>query len=413
KSGRIGRIKLELSVKKGKTQGRIILPSSMNKIETAIIAATLESVNRVGPCDCKISLESLDDVRQKKRNAISKRAAEIMKNWEIQSKQAVDDLSAKVEKDSKRGKIVEFGPEKLPAGSGIYQDHEIIVVEGRADIINLLNMRIENTIAIQGTKVPSTIKNLGKSRELTALLDGDRGGDLILKELALMTRIDFVARAPFKKEIEDLSHREVQDALKNKTKLLDSKFLTENNTVRQFLENERGSFKTTKRESTPKDSKNGRSRLSKFKQKVSGRGDKGRSTDRDDRKDPKDRDRSDFKKRSSGRFGKRTQDRGRSYERHKIEVPDPLIEIVETTKTTLKAVLIGKSHKPIITVKNSEVYETLKITEGVESLVLDGVITQRLLDEADAKSVKFVIGALLGNIKERPKNISYTTFNRI
>jgi hypothetical protein len=41
RTGRIGRIEIDMSSKKGKTAGRITIPSTLDKTATSIIAATI------------------------------------------------------------------------------------------------------------------------------------------------------------------------------------------------------------------------------------------------------------------------------------------------------------------------------------------------------------------------------------
>ncbi|MCK5700840.1 MAG: toprim domain-containing protein, partial [Cyclobacteriaceae bacterium] len=188
----------------------------MSKVQTAIVAAMLESVDRIGPTTCVITLDRIADVRKEKKDKIAARAAEIMKGWNIEQGEQVGDISTKVEKDARRGKVIKFGPDRLQAGPAISKSDKVIIVEGRADIVNLLGMNIENTIAVDGTRIPQTVINLCKNREVTALLDGDKGGDMILKELLLNASIEYVARAPIGKEIEEMKYDEVKTALKNK-----------------------------------------------------------------------------------------------------------------------------------------------------------------------------------------------------
>ena len=112
--------------------------------------------------------------------------------------------------------IVEYGKERLPAGPAINDSDEIIVVEGRADVLTLLKMGIKNIIALNGTSVPKTIIDLSKRKEMTIFVDGDRGGDLIIKELMDVAEIDFVIKAPDGKEVEELTKKEINKSLRNK-----------------------------------------------------------------------------------------------------------------------------------------------------------------------------------------------------
>ena len=216
KTGRIGRIEIDLHSKNDRTTGAITIPTSLDRVSTALIAASVESINRVGPCSAKVSLERIEDIREARRKIIIDRAKEILHKWNIESMPSVDDVYKEISETMKVGKVEKYGPEDLPAGPGLDGAKEIIVVEGRADIINLMRCGIFNTVALEGAKVPESIKKLTKERNATALLDGDRGGDLIQKELLQVTNVKFIGRAPRGKEIEECNCKEIQEAIDNK-----------------------------------------------------------------------------------------------------------------------------------------------------------------------------------------------------
>ncbi len=112
--------------------------------------------------------------------------------------------------------ITEYGKDRLPAGPGVDESEDIIVVEGRADVLNLLKHGIKNTIALNGTNVPETIIELGKKKVITLFVDGDRGGDLIIKEVSATTEIDYVCKAPDGKEVEEITKKEIHKALRGR-----------------------------------------------------------------------------------------------------------------------------------------------------------------------------------------------------
>jgi DNA primase len=219
KSGKIGRIDITLKSEKDRTEGTIVAPSSLDRAETAIIAAAMETVDRVGPCEAKIAIEKISDVRIDKRERIAKRAKELMRDWVVKEGQDIEKLLTEVSKEDKKVKPVQYGREKLTATPDISKVKELIVVEGRADVINLLNAGYSGIIALEGVKIPKTIINLAKKKEITAFLDGDRGGDLILKELLQMAKPNFVARAPRGKEVEELEADEIKTALAGKVSI--------------------------------------------------------------------------------------------------------------------------------------------------------------------------------------------------
>ncbi len=219
KSGKIGRIDIELRSANDRTEGTITVPSSLDKPETAIMAAAMETVDRVGPCDAKITIEGIADVREDKRKQIIDRAKELMRDWVVKETQGIEKLLEEVSQEDKMVKPVHYGRERLTATPDVSKKDEIIMVEGRADVINLIKSGITGVIALEGVKVPQTIKNLVKKKQVTAFLDGDRGGDLILKELLQVARPKYVARAPRGKEVEQLSPDEVKEALSKRTPL--------------------------------------------------------------------------------------------------------------------------------------------------------------------------------------------------
>ncbi len=214
KSGRIGRIDVELTNINGKSIAKITVPSSLDRIETSILAATLETIDRVGPCVANVRIVEIEDVRKKKREYIVRRAKDILK--QLMSNIDINTIVEEVKESVRMGEIIEYGPEKLPAGPAVDISDDIIVVEGRADVLNLLRCGFKNVIAVEGTSVPKTIIELSKKKIVTVFTDGDRGGELILKELLQVCDVDFIARAPPGREVEELSKKEIIKCLRSK-----------------------------------------------------------------------------------------------------------------------------------------------------------------------------------------------------
>jgi len=223
KSGRIGRIEVNNESKEGISEGIIKIPSSLTRKETALLAATVETVSRVGPCEAEIELIDIRDVRESKRKQIIERAAELLKKWDQNSLES-SEIEEKIDADIKLGEIISWGPENLPAGPNVDSSQEIIIVEGRADVLNLLRIGVKNTIAVQGTQVPKSVVKLIKTKNpVIAFLDGDRGGTIILNELLQLARVDFVARAPEGLEVEELTRKQMIKALQSKRPYRDKK----------------------------------------------------------------------------------------------------------------------------------------------------------------------------------------------
>ncbi len=216
KSGRIGRIEVNTETRTGKTKGTIIIPSSLDKAETSIVGAALEIIQRIGPCNAKLEVVNIEDVRISKRSMVIERAKELLKKMMEQTMPDSQEMADEVAESVRVMEIVEYGKDRLPAGPAIDESDEIIIVEGRADVLNLLKHGFKNAVAINGTSVPETIIELCHKKVVTAFADGDRGGNLIIKELTTVADIDYVTKAPDGKEVEEITKKEIHKALRSR-----------------------------------------------------------------------------------------------------------------------------------------------------------------------------------------------------
>lgn len=214
-SSRIGRIDVQIDSEHGQSFGHITIASSLDKAETAILAASLEAITRVGPCEARVEVAEIEDMRAAKRREIVDRAKELLRESFDESVMESTEILEEV-RDARRVEgIVEY--EGLPAGPRVADSDAVIIVEGRSDVVRLLEYGIKNAVAVEGTNVPDVIADLTHERTVTAFLDGDRGGDLILRELAQVGDVDYVAAAPDGRSVEDLSRSDVMEALREKT----------------------------------------------------------------------------------------------------------------------------------------------------------------------------------------------------
>ncbi|MCG3259557.1 MAG: DNA primase [Candidatus Heimdallarchaeota archaeon] len=445
KTGRIGRISVELSSKKGKTTGRIIIPSSLSRMETAILAATLETVDRVGPCSCSVKLEEIIDVRVSKRQTIVDRASAIIREWDQNVSPFSSSISMAVKKSSKSSQVVSLGDEGFSAGPGFEKQKKTILVEGRADVINLLKFGVNNTVAVNGTSISPQLIDLIAKKTVTAFLDGDRGGDLILKELLQVSHVEFVARAPKGKEVEDLNETETKKSLKEAVPLEKAVFLTGRDadiTVKEFLDKSKPQKKrlkkfslsrketevkkpkpTTKKVITAKTAKTETVRKD-IEQKVTRKPSTTRPTSttrRPSQASTRTRYDSRSGSRPSSRPSTRTYDRDRPTtsqrpprrEIRKVELPDYLTNAVKEVKTKLEAIVFDEKQKEILRSSAAKIFESLEKIEKGSTLVIDGIITQRLLDRSNGKGIKTVIGARKGEISKKPTSLKIIEFKQI
>lgn len=373
KSGRIGRIEVEVSSTKGKSEGIVYVPSSLDQVETAILASSLETIDRVGPCKARITIEKIEDVRVSKRNKIIERAKQLLNELMKASKVSGVDLADSVRQSVQIEEVVHYGRERLPAGPNIDDSDAIIVVEGRSDVLNLLKYGIKNVIAVEGTNIPQTIVELSKEKVVTAFADGDRGGELILRELLQVAEVDFIARAPGGQEVEELTQKQIVKCLRNKVP------------ADQFAEmlNIQGPS-----------SKNG---------EKTGR----REDDRGDRRRPEDdrvRHGREREQKPPTRFQEDKAAKRLSPEQQRWK------GVLDELGNTSKAKILNATGNVLKEVHVSTLADTLKEgMEGVTSVVLDGIITQRILDIAVEKNISTVVGVKLGNIAKLPTNVEVLT----
>ncbi|WP_435063064.1 DNA primase DnaG [Halobaculum sp. EA56] len=213
-SSKIGRIDVDIDSENGQSFGEITIASGLDKVETSILAASLEAITRVGPCESRVEVTEIEDMRSAKRREVVERAKELLASSFDDSVMDSTDILSEVRESNRVERIDEY--EGLPAGPRVHDSDAIVVVEGRADVLTLLKYGIKNGVAVEGTNVPGAVADLTRERTVTAFLDGDRGGELILKELAQVGDVDYVAFAPEGRSVEDLSRHELMAALREK-----------------------------------------------------------------------------------------------------------------------------------------------------------------------------------------------------
>ena len=364
KNWKVGRIEITSNSNNGKVSGTVIIPMSTDISTVSLIAAAVEQIDKVGPCSSQFKLLSIDDVRAIKRDAIVERAKGIMRDWASKSSSEGEDILRDVTQSTQKGKVIAFGKDECPAGPLINSSKDIIIVEGRADVLNLMRAGIENTIAVEGTSVPPTIVELAKTKNLSAFLDGDRGGDLILRELNSVVKLTKVSRAPRGKEVEDLTPVEILENLDKKPE--------------------------------------------KDWNKKPENGFKGRGFPR----------RREYSNRSYSR-DKESYSRDRQEKEYsKIEeFPDELVtkakEIIPDLEGSLEAHIYDSNIKEILKIPVNELVKTLETTDNSEHIVFDGIITQRLIEVAESNKVKTLIANRIGNISSESNSLKMISFDKI
>ena len=352
RTGRIGRIQVNIHSNGGRAKGDIIIPSSLDRVETAILAASLETINRVGPCEARIQTLKVEDVRAVKREQVVNRAKEIYKNMVESVGPASMKMIEEVREAMRIHEISEYGDDRLPAGPSIHTSDAIIVVEGRSDVLNLLKYGIKNTVAVEGVSVPQSIGELSKKRTTTAFVDGDRGGELILKELLQIGDVDYITRAPQGKEVEDLEKDEVLVALRDKVPT--PQFLANHNILSES-----------------------------------------------DNNGHKKHDKHHHKKHQ--KYNKEPE-----IEDDEVSLMKDMLKEFEGTGC---GAILDEALNITKEVSIEDIYEEIKnIEESADTVIFDGIISQRLVDVSSQKGIKKLV-AFKSNIVKKPHNLKIITID--
>ena len=361
RSARVGRIEVELESKNGKSEGQITLPTSLDKVETVIMAAAFESIDRVGPCKATIAVEEVEDVRVSRRKNVIERAKQLLNEIMEKSKVEEESIADNVRQAVQIEEITNYGPDHCPAGPNVDKSDAIIIVEGRRDVLNLLKYGIKNVIAVGGTNIPKTVAELTREKITTVFVDGDRGGELILRELLQVADIDFVARAPQTREVEEIPQKLIMKSLKNKIPR------------EQYMDMYNIKIDTENK-----------------------------------KKDEKSKSDAKGKKEPSGKKSRDEKD-----ERIITEKQKGYNKILEDISGSLKAVLFDDSGKELQKIPVRELTDAIKKNNNISAVVFDGIITQRLLDIASNKNVKEIVGIKIGNVVKMPKSVKILTKNEL
>lgn len=345
KVSKVGRIEVNVDTKSNMAKGDALIPMSTDISTAALIAAAIESIDKVGPFQAKFDLVGIDDIRAIKKKQIVDRAKRIVQEWATKTISEGEEMLKDVYDASKPGKLTSFGKAQLACGIGVFTSDLIILVEGRADVINLLRAGYDNAIAIEGAKIDESVIKLTEGKKVVAFLDGDRAGDLILKELQGMVKIDRVLRAPYGREVEDCTPLEISEILKDLISKKDESIQTSLEVKEDVKEltNVQNSRQTPLVESTKEN----------------------------------------------------------AFEESKVV--STVKELYPEINETLEAVILDSSMKTLLKVPVSEIVKKLVVIEGGKMLVLDGIVTQRLVEAANKAGIQYIVGHRTGELKKIPE----------
>lgn len=371
KTGRIGRIEVNIKSSGGKSTGTIDIPSSLDKAETAILGASLETIDRIGPCIANIEIIKIEDIRASKRQHIVSRAKHILTEMFDENIPESQEITDEVKQAIRIEEMTYYGKDSIPSGPNVIDSDAIIVVEGRADVLNLLRYGIKNAIAVGGTNVPQAVIDLCKKKKVTAFTDGDRGGELIIKELLQVADIDFIARAPDGKGVEELVQKEIIKSLRQKVP------------VEQAVDSYQIGGRRVRTAAQTKHVEEREIRPRVIKAPV-------------------------------GKPRPVEQRQRRRKEPVLSDIPKEFKTHMDELSGTLSARFLDSEKNIIKEVTVRDLANSMKdVDTNVKGVVFDGVVTQRLIDIASEKEIKDIIGAKIGNVTKAPVDLHIASTNEL
>jgi DNA primase len=363
KVSKVGRIEVNVDTKSNIAKGDALIPMSTDISTAALIAAAIESIDKVGPFQARFGLVGIDDIRAIKKKVIVDRAKKIVQEWATKTISEGEEMLKDVYDASKPGKLTAFGKAQLACGTGVFDSDWIILVEGRADVINLLRAGFDNAIAIEGAKIDETVTKLTEGKKVIAFLDGDRAGDLILKELQGLVKIDKILRAPPGREVEECTPMEIAEILK---------------------------------ETMPYVSTNGQQDSSFQPQQF-----ESRQTQKRDRQEQVVQQQQQQQQQSEEQQQTQiTANSNANQQGDAANILSAIRDVYPEINETLEAVILDSSMKTLLKIPVSDVVKKLNSTEGAKMLVLDGIVTQRLVEAADKAGIEYIVGHRMSELKK-------------
>ncbi len=421
--GKIGRIEITPETTMGVTKGTLIVPSSMDMVQTSMLAAAIEAVDKVGPYTAKFSTEKIEDTRNEKRAEIKNRAEELLKKFMKEQMPQSQELAETIRENVRSSDITEYGPDKIPAGPEVDSANDIIIVEGRADVINLLKNQINNVAGMDGAKIPATIIELCNKKETTVFIDGDRGGILNARRLSQVAKIDFIARAPDGKEVEELARKEIVMALRKK--MPSEEFLAKESngfdsqqSGQGFSEKRSVGYERSNRSYAPRERayrpRSNYGPRSRFGDRERPRGtSRPRYNERNySPRCPRPFHSQSFQSHPRESFGENNFEQEQQDFFISPAERQQFLPVMQQLQGTLKAKLFDAEMKEIAESDVRNVVEKIAELPNVSIVVFDGIITKRLVEEAAKKGVKTIVGIKKGKIdavEGAPKTIVIST----
>jgi DNA primase len=217
---KLGKVKISkkdvVRDKQDRTEGSLQIPLNLDRADTSIFVSVIENITRIKLFGSKINLHDVEDLERGNSAKFLTRAIEVYNGFfDNEGSVSADDIRKTLLEMTSAKKAVTCG--KHTIGATFTESEQVIVVEGRADVLALSECGISNTFALNGWEFDEdTIIEFLGSKTITLFRDGDEGGREIEKKLAGCVPITYVVQTPHKVSVEDLSKTEIINYLKTR-----------------------------------------------------------------------------------------------------------------------------------------------------------------------------------------------------
>ncbi len=211
KEGKLGRIEVETQYNDEGSIGTITIPSHMDNTNTVIIAAALETIEKIGPCKATAKVRDIENINGLKVREIVAHAKQVLQKFmevSIDSQELID----KVNDEMRMEQAEKYGEEGVLCGPKIENYEELIFVEGGEELRNMLKNGIKNVVAFEDLSKRKTLTELGEKKEIIVFVD--KGREYLVKRLMEFADIDNFSTPEDYKKIKEMGSKELHKALR-------------------------------------------------------------------------------------------------------------------------------------------------------------------------------------------------------
>ncbi len=395
KTNQIGRIEVRIEFDGTNTIGIITIPSYMDRTMTVIIAASLETINKIGPCRAEARVKDIENIKSIKIRQIINHAKKVLEKFmsiSVSSQELIDEVvnevrMSRVEKYGREGMEVLCGPD-------IADSDQLIFVESLADLRNLLKAGINNVVAFEDCSKTETLREIAEKHEVIIFIN--KGKDYLVRKICEFADADSFTRPDVDKRISELESKELFKAIRNTVSCnqitarmsvmphqFNSYVSQEKRVENKPVQSERPLFQ----KSEPQRS------FSRQAQIIQNE----RTSVQSIQRNESNPNFQNFQRRENRQtsFQQRTDNRMEFHQPQGLSPSDEVLFKGKLNDISGKnlAIVIDREKKVLGQIPMGVIVETLKGLNNVYSVIVDGKITKELIFAAEKANVKFLVGA--------------------